>query len=91
MLRAPDAAPVQPAVPVDEQAEPLVRAGLRGFLNLDRFDVIAVAALITVAFVLRLASPIFPDFLNGGVGVSALGVGHPYNATGCATVPVGPN
>ena len=69
---------------------PLVRAGLRGFLDLDRFDVIAVVALIAIAFALRLASPIFPDFLSGNGGVGALGVGYPYNATECAQVPVGP-
>src|SRR6202049_5314237 len=72
---------------------PLVRAGVRGFLDLGRFDVIAVIALVLVAFGLRVASPIFPDFLSGGGTVSALGVGEPIT-TGpgaeCTPVPVGP-
>ena len=59
---------------------PLVRAGLRGFLDLGRFDVIAVVALVLVAFGLRIASPILPDFLSGGGTVSALGVGYPTTA-----------
>jgi Dolichyl-phosphate-mannose-protein mannosyltransferase/C-terminal four TMM region of protein-O-mannosyltransferase len=72
---------------------PLVRAGLRGFLDLDRFDVIAVIALVLVAFGLRVASPIFPNFLSGGSSVSALGVGHPItvgSGAECTSVPVGP-
>ena len=69
---------------------PLVRAGLRGFLDLDRFDVLAVVALVLIAFALRFASPIFPDFLSGTGGVGALGVGHPFNASECASVPIGP-
>ncbi len=88
--------PSQPA-PGDEAAHsdgerPLIRAGLRGFLDLDRFDVIAVVALVLIAFGLRFASPIFPDFLSGTGGVSALGVGYPYNSdpNACQMVPVGP-
>ncbi|HEV3275134.1 MAG TPA: hypothetical protein VG299_09765, partial [Candidatus Dormibacteraeota bacterium] len=72
---------------------PLVRAGLRGFLDLGRFDVIAVIALVLVAFVLRIASPILPDFLSGGGTISALGVGYPTTAGSsaeCTPVPVGP-
>jgi len=69
---------------------PLVRAGLRGFLDLERFDVIAVVVLVAVAFALRFASPIYPDFLTGSGGVRADGVGYPYNPTECAIVPVGP-
>src|ERR1700692_656602 len=72
---------------------PLVRAGLRGFLDLGRFDVIAVIALVLVAFGLRVASPIFPDFLSGGGTVSALGVGYPTtrgSSAECTQVPVGP-
>src|ERR1700682_6367359 len=72
---------------------PLVRAGLVGFLDLGRFDVIAVIVLVLVAFGLRVASPIFPDFLSGSGTVSALGVGYPIT-TGpgaeCTSVPVGP-
>src|SRR6202011_1324888 len=85
-------APDGEAVPSDGD-RPLIRAGLRGFLDLDRFDVIAVVALVLIAFGLRFASPIFPDFLSGTGGVSALGVGHPYNSdpNACQMVPVGPN
>lgn len=74
----------------DESKEPLVRTGLRAFLDLDRFDVIAVVVLVVLSFALRFASPISPDFLNGTGGVAALGVGHPYNATECTSVPIGP-
>src|SRR6202051_3541502 len=72
---------------------PLVRAGLRGFLDLTRFDVIAVIALVLVAFGVRVASPIFPDFLNGSATVKALGVGYPTtvgSGAECTSVPVGP-
>src|SRR5580704_13852499 len=72
---------------------PLVRAGLRGFLDLGRFDVVAVIALVLVAFGLRFASPIFPNFLSGGGTVSALGVGYPTtggSSAECTPVPVGP-
>src|ERR1700681_1682380 len=72
---------------------PLVRAGLRGFLDLGRFDVIAVVVLVLVAFGLRFASPIFPDCLRGGGIISALGVGSPTprgSSAECTPVPVGP-
>lgn len=70
--------------------EPLVRAGLRGFLALQRRDVIAVVALVGLSMVLRFASPIFPDVLSnpfGGAPVVTWGIGHPYNATECTDVP----
>lgn len=73
-----------------EPGEPLVRTGLRAFLDLDRFDVIAVVVLVLFSFGLRFLSPIFPDFLSGTGGVGGYGVGHPYNASECAVVPVGP-
>src|SRR6202011_3320739 len=82
-------APDGEAVPSDGD-RPLVRAGLRGFLDLDRFDVIAVVALIVFAFGVRFVSPVFPDFLSGTGGVGYWGVGHPYNAGECALVPIGP-
>ena len=75
------------------QPEVLVRGGgLRGFLELDRFDVIAVLVLVAVAFGLRFASPIMPDALTGGGGVTAYGIGYPYNNSNpeCTQVPVGP-
>jgi hypothetical protein len=77
---------------VSDGGRPLVRAGLRGFLDLGRFDVIAVIALVLVAFGLRMASPIFPDFLSGGGTAKALGVGYPITAGSgaeCTSVPVG--
>lgn len=67
-----------------------MRTGLRAFLDLDRFDVIAVIVLVLLSFGLRLASPIFPDVLSGSGAVRAYGAGHPYNGTECAVVPVGP-
>ena len=74
-------------------SQPLVRAGLRGFLDLDRFDVVAVVLLVLVAFGLRFASPIYPDFLTASGGISAAGVGYPYNRDPgfCHQVPVGPH
>ena len=93
MLRAPAEGPAASAAPeprTAESKEPLVRTGLRAFLDLDRFDVIAVVVLVVLSFALRFASPIFPDFLSGSGGVGALGVGHPYNATECTAVPIGP-
>lgn len=69
-----------------------MRAGLRGFLDLERFDVVAVVVLVLLAFGLRFASPIYPNFLTGAGGVAAGGVGYPYNGDpgACETVPVGP-
>jgi len=78
---------------VSDGGRPLVRAGLRGFLDLGRFDVIAVIVLVLVAFGLRMASPIFPDFLSGTGTVSALGAGYPTtrgSGAECTSVPVGP-
>src|SRR5580692_8857447 len=83
----------EPTRPESDDGLPLVRAGLRGFLDLTRFDVIAVVALVLVAFGLRVASPILPDVLSGGGTVSALGVGYPTTAGSnaeCTPVPVGP-
>ncbi|MBV8301711.1 MAG: phospholipid carrier-dependent glycosyltransferase [Candidatus Dormibacteraeota bacterium] len=76
----------------ESESAPLVRAGLRGFLELDRIDVVVVVALVLLSFALRFASPILPNFLTGGSGVSVLGVGYPYNTSTpeCITVPVGP-
>ena len=83
----------EPTKPESDGSPPLVRAGLRGFLDLGRFDVIAVIVLVLVAFALRIASPILPDFLSGGGTISALGVGYPTtggSSAECTTVPVGP-
>src|ERR1017187_5404476 len=83
----------EPTKPESDGTPPLVRAGLRGFLDLGRFDVIAVIVLVLVAFALRIASPILPDFLSGGGTITALGVGYPTtggSSAECTTVPVGP-
>jgi multisubunit Na+/H+ antiporter MnhF subunit len=83
----------EPTRPESDGGLPLVRAGLRGFLDLSRFDVIAVIVLVLVAFGLRFASPIFPNFLSGGGTISALGVGYPTTSGSdaeCTPVPVGP-
>src|SRR5438046_5277670 len=86
LTMAPDrAAALEPA---PDDAAP-VRAGLRGFLDLDRFDIAALVLLVVLAFGLRVVSPIFPDFLSGSGGLGAWGVGHPFNAGECATAPVG--
>jgi hypothetical protein len=78
---------------VSDGGPPIVRAGLKGFLELGRFDVIAVIALVVVAFALRIASPVFPDFLSGSGTINALGVGSPTTSGSgaeCTPVPVGP-
>ncbi len=83
----------KPTRPESDGGLPLVRAGLRGFLDLTRFDVIAVIVLVLVAFGLRFASPIFPNFLSGAGTISALGVGYPTTSGSdaeCTPVPVGP-
>lgn len=70
--------------------EPLVRAGLRGFLALQRRDVVAVVALVVFSGFLRFASPIFPNFLSnpfGGAPLATWGIGHVYNTTGCTPAP----
>ncbi|MGD0833266.1 MAG: phospholipid carrier-dependent glycosyltransferase [Candidatus Dormibacteria bacterium] len=74
---------------------PLVRAGLRGFLDLGRTDVILVVALTLLAFVLRFASPILPNFLGGNAtpqpAIQVLGVGHAFNSdpSACQAVAIG--
>ena len=74
---------------------PLVRAGLRGLLDLTRVDVALVIGLILLAFLLRFASPIVPNFLGGSApsapAIEILGVGHAYNndPSACEEVPYG--
>jgi 4-amino-4-deoxy-L-arabinose transferase-like glycosyltransferase len=93
MLTSPVAGTRTTRDTLSESAQPLVRAGVRGFLDIDRFDVIAVVLLVFVSFGLRFASPIFPDFLSGNGGTHAAGVGFPYNSdpSACQVVPVGPH
>ena len=70
--------------------EPLVRAGLRGFLAIQRRDVLAVVALVAFSLLMRFASPIFPNFLSTPFAAPAVvtwGIGHPYNGTECTDVP----
>src|ERR1019366_218195 len=52
-------APAAPAFEVTDD-RPLVRAGLRGFLDLTRVDVALVIGLTLLAFLLRWGSPIPP-------------------------------
>ena len=93
MLRAPAEPPRagEQAARSGDSFEPLVRHGLRAFLDIDRFDVIAIVVLVVVAFGLRLASPIYPSFLSANGGVSASGVGAAFNQGECAAVPLGPS
>ena len=75
------------------RAEPLVRAGLRGFLALQRRDVLIVVALVLVSMAVRFVSPIYPDLLSGSGGISVAGVGYPVThgtSPECTPVPVGP-
>jgi C-terminal four TMM region of protein-O-mannosyltransferase/Dolichyl-phosphate-mannose-protein mannosyltransferase len=78
----------------DDGSEPLVRAGLRGFLALERRDVVAIVALVVLSLFLRFASPIFPNFLTGNGGLSIAGVGAATSNNSppaeCTQVPVGP-
>ena len=73
----------------------LVRAGLRGLLDLTRVDVALLVGLTLLAFVLRFGSPILPNFLGGNAtsvpAIQVLGVGSAYNssASACEEVPIG--
>jgi hypothetical protein len=80
---------------VPQPLGPVPRPGARAFLEIDRVDVLWLLVLVAVALVLRVASPIFPDFLGGSAtnhGVAAWGAGYPLNKDGCQPdVPIGPN
>lgn len=80
-----------------ETEPPLVRAGIRGFLELERRDLLLVLGLVAFSMALRFASPFFPNILStplSGPPVVSWGVGHPYNSDECTPpgggVPVGP-
>jgi hypothetical protein len=66
--------------------------GARAFLDLERVDVVWLLALVVTAFVLRVASPVFPDVLShplGGAPITAYGLSYPYNNDSCVDdVPV---
>jgi hypothetical protein len=87
-------APAAPAFEVTDD-RPLVRAGLRGFLDLTRVDVALVIGLTLLAFLLRWGSPILPNFLGGNAtsvpAIQILGVGNAHNSdqSACEQVPVG--
>jgi hypothetical protein len=73
--------------------EPLVRTGLRGFLALQRRDVVVVLVLVLASMALRFLSPIYPNVLSGSGGVTVAGVGYPVThgaSPECTAVPVGP-
>jgi hypothetical protein len=58
------------------------RCGTRAFLDLDRTDLVWLLVLVASAFLLRIASPIFPNVFDhplGSAPVSAWGLGYPYN------------
>jgi dolichyl-phosphate-mannose-protein mannosyltransferase len=84
-----------PPSPARTGDQPMVRAGLRGFLALTRVDVAAVVGLILLAFALRFWSPILPNFLGGAAPGSpallAVGVAAADNSdpSACQTVPWG--
>jgi Dolichyl-phosphate-mannose-protein mannosyltransferase/C-terminal four TMM region of protein-O-mannosyltransferase len=74
---------------------PVPRPGARDFLDLRRADLLWLVFLVATAFMVRVASPIFPDFLGASSssshGVAAWGAGFPLNHDGCVDdVPVGP-
>ncbi len=77
----------------DDGSEPLVRAGLRGFLALEHRDLLAILALVVLSLFLRFASPIFPNFLSGSGGLSIAGIGAATSTNSppaeCTQVPVG--
>ncbi|GAC1340885.1 MAG: hypothetical protein NVSMB29_10470 [Candidatus Dormibacteria bacterium] len=90
---------VPSARPVGKLAGPLPpgvpRLGARAFLDLDRRDLVWLLGLVVLAFTIRVASPVYPDFLEhplSGAPVHAWGITHPFNTSGCQTdVPVGPH
>ncbi|HEX4578579.1 MAG TPA: phospholipid carrier-dependent glycosyltransferase [Candidatus Dormibacteraeota bacterium] len=74
-------------------SEPIVRAGLRGFLAIERRDVLAVVALVLVSMAVRFLSPIYPNVLSASGSIAVAGVGYPVTqgpGAECAQVPVGP-
>jgi len=92
------AAPTAAQPPASERSSmplgPVPRPGARAFLELDRKDLLWLLVLVATAFFIRVASPIYPDFLSPGSahsGASAWGVGYPLNNDGCGDVPVGPH
>ncbi len=78
----------------DDGRAPLVRAGVRGFLALEKRDLVAIVALVLLSLFLRFASPIFPDFLtaSGGMNIAGMGAASSTNSppAECTPVPVGP-
>jgi hypothetical protein len=84
-----------PALSRRTDDRPMVRAGLRGLLDLTRLDVALLVGLTTLAFVLRFASPILPNFLGGSAAsapaVQVLGVANAQNSdpSACEEVPYG--
>jgi hypothetical protein len=91
--------PVEEAAPVRRSSVapgPVPRVGARRFLEIGRADVIWVVALVLVAFVVRVASPVYLNLLDPGATqhnvATAWGAGYPVNPDGCVDdVPVGPN
>jgi hypothetical protein len=94
---APVAAAEEPA-PVRRPSVapgPVPRVGARAFLELGRADVIWLVVLVLSAFVVRVASPVYLNFLDSSATqknvATAWGAGYPLNNDGCIEdVPVGP-
>jgi hypothetical protein len=88
------AATVEPQTPVETRPGPVPRVGARAFLGLDRTDLVWLLALVTAAFVIRAASPIFPNILSQpspDVPITGWGAAYPQTPSSCVPdVPVGP-
>lgn len=90
-----DAATEPAALPVVRARGTAPPPTARAFLAFDRVDVVWFLVLVVVAFVLRVASPIYPDALSdpgGGRLGSVAGLAYPATASSCVDdVPVGPH
>ena len=73
---SPDASPAAPVPETPDVAQELEH-------RLTRRDYRIIIAITSVAFLLRLLSPILPDFATNPTSwppVRAFGLGHPYQA-----------
>ncbi len=80
-------AAVERAAPADE---PLVRAGLRNFLELGRRDVIIFTSIVLVAFGIRFLSPVYLPDITGNAHPGHVGLGYPFNPGECADITIPP-
>ena len=101
MTVAGEAAPAAVAEPPPQRTSlppgPVPRPGARAFLELDRTDLVWLLALVVAAFIVRVASPVYFDFLSptpGHGSVATWGAGYPLNpdTANCPNdIPVGPH